>query len=185
MSRRNEAMFGPGQEALDDPDTTPSESEAPYLPGVERAPDCPSFASFFRARYDDDFKDVVSRATHFHCRCPTCHEFESRLLTDWAQRSSRDALKEQIKAHRAEAVAWRKLEQSLQAQARYNDMDMVLLSYDDTVALGLPRLTNRSPKGVPISRLLLTPMGLTDHGEGKNFYIYSLRNRHPKGANRL
>ena len=119
MSRRNEAMFGPGQEALDDPDTTPSESEAPYLP--ERAPDCPSFASFFRARYDDDFKDVVSRATHFHCRCPTCHDFESRLLTDWAQRSSRDALKEQIKAHRAEAVAWRKL----QAQAR---------SYDDTVA---------------------------------------------------
>jgi len=59
-----------------------------------------------------------------------------------------------------------------------------VLSYDDTVALGLPRLTNRS-KSVLYDRLLFVPTGMTNHSSGEHFYMYMLKDKYPKGADRL
>ena len=51
--------------------------------------------------------------------------------------------------------------------------------------MGLPRLTNRPPKGVPEKRLAFVPQSLTNHSTGENFYIYMLKKKFKKMANRL
>ena len=60
-----------------------------------------------------------------------------------------------------------------------------MLSYDDTVALGLPRISNRIYKGIPQHRLFFVPLGVTNHGANANYYVYMMAKKFKKGANRL
>jgi hypothetical protein len=47
---------------------------------LQREKGFPSFATFMRARYSDEFADVVKRAKHFHCRCPTHAALQTKLM---------------------------------------------------------------------------------------------------------
>jgi hypothetical protein len=89
------------------------------------------------------------------------------------------------KMHRTEYRNWRELEKTYQALGRHRPGSTLVLSFDDTVALGLPRLTNRPVKGVPSDRLKFVPSGLVDHSSGEHFYVYMLKDKYPKGADRL
>jgi hypothetical protein len=40
----------------------------------------PSFATFMRARYSEEFADVKKREKHFHCRCPTHAALQTKLM---------------------------------------------------------------------------------------------------------
>jgi hypothetical protein len=62
---------------------------------------------------------------------------------------------------------------------------VVLLSYDDTSSFGLPRFTKRSIKNMTNAHVNVIPFNLTNHGVAENVYIYTVKKRFPKGANRL
>jgi len=142
----------------------------------------PAYSTFCRARWDPAFKDVCARAKHFHCRCETCYKLQEEGLKKWASQINRAEFKLQ---HRAEVTNWRRLERHYQFTARQHPDEMLVLSYDGTVSLGLPRLTNRMPKGVPVSRLNVVPLGLTNHSAMTNYSISMLKHQYAKGANRL
>jgi len=61
----------------------------------------------------------------------------------------------------------------------------MVLSFDDTGALGLPRFTNRQPKGLTHNRVKVVPFNITNHSTGENTYIYMVKERYKKGGNRL
>ena len=55
----------------------------------------------------------------------------------------------------------------------------------DTSAMGFPRMTNRPVRNYPKDRVYLTPFNLTNHATGENIYIYNLKGKWQKGADRL
>jgi hypothetical protein len=69
--------------------------------------------------------------------------------------------------------------------ARHNEAEELVLCYDDTEALGLPKCTKGRPhKNLTTSRLQLVPFLISDLSREKDFYIYTAKGRFRKGANR-
>ena len=60
-----------------------------------------------------------------------------------------------------------------------------MLSYDDTSALGFPRMTQRAIKSMPNDRVFMTPFNLTNHGTGENIYVFDFKNKWKHGGDRL
>lgn len=97
----------------------------------------------------------------------------------------RELFNEQLKAHHFEVKHWRRLETMLQLQAQTHPEEVIVLSYDDTSAMGFPRMTNRPIKSMPNDRVYMTPFNLTNHGTGENIYIYDFKHKWRHGADRL
>ena len=70
-------------------------------------------------------------------------------------------------------------------KAAHSPGEVVVLSYDDTSAFGLPRFSNRPIKSMTSERVNVVPFNLTNHGVNENFYFYTLKGQYKKGANRL
>ena len=94
-----------------------------------------------RGRYAPEFRDVKKRAKHYHCRCPTHAELQSKIFKAANNPVERKQWTDKLQAHHFEVRHWRKLETSLQLRAKSNPEEVVVLSYDDTSALGFPRMT--------------------------------------------
>ena len=77
------------------------------------------------------------------------------------------------------------MESTLHHQARNSPYRFVLLSYDDTEDLQLPRFTNRPVKYLPNAKINFCPFGISNHGAYENNYIYTMSHCVSKGANRL
>jgi hypothetical protein len=60
-----------------------------------------------------------------------------------------------------------------------------VLSYDDTKFMSFPRLTNRPIKAQGHAGFRVVPWLLTNHGTGKQDYVYMPKGKWKKGANRL
>jgi hypothetical protein len=104
----------------------------------------PSFSTFLNARYDPSFKDVTKRPRHYHALCKKCDSLRSRRLKGFVNDVHRQVWERLFTEHENEALNWRKLEGARETQARSgNGKNQVLLQYDDTGSLGLPKLTNR------------------------------------------
>ena len=138
-----------------------------------------------RARFDPDFKDVSRRPKHHHVRCETCAINQLELLEGWTHRRDTSETKAKIDLHAAEVRSWRDTEAFWQSKAIYSPSEVVVLSYDDTSALGMPRFTNRDIKNVTTVRVQVIPFSLTNHGTSESFYFYTLKGQFKKGANRL
>jgi len=87
--------------------------------------------------------------------------------------------------HQNEKRGWRDHETGIVLGSRHNPRDEQAFWYDDTLSLGFPRLTKRTLKNLTTSRFHLIPALFADLARGKDFYIYTAKNRFAKGANRL
>ena len=145
----------------------------------------PSFATFLRARHDIQFANVKSREKHFHCRCHTCERIQNLLHRALMNQTDRAVYEKERKAHYFEVKHWRRLEVEYHAKARSTPDQVTVLSYDDTGAMGFPRMTNRPVKSIPTDRVNFVPWNLTNHGTKENIYVYDLKNKWYHGGNRL
>ena len=146
----------------------------------------PSFECFRKARQHPDFKDVKHRPKHYHARCRDCDELSAIRLRGFVNDEQKLAFDIAFKAHQAEARSWHEHEESVKAESRRNGgRNSVVIGYDDTSALELPKFTNRDVKNLSKSRLQVIPFNLTNYTSGETAYVYTLKGRYPKGANRL
>ena len=149
------------------------------------ADDMPSFSTWKKVRWHDDFKDVKRRPKHFHCRCRTCAALTTRLLEAFEDGDKLARYKRDLRMHDESVKAWRRLEASLKAEAQSPDSDLILLQFDDTNSLGLPNLTHRPEKNLTKTRFHCIPWLLVDHSSRRQDYVYTPKGRFDKGANRL
>ena len=155
------------------------------LKELQRDVNFPSFSTFMRARYDDEFNDVKKREKHFHFRCTQCAD-----LTTLVRLAARDPLQKieyekMLKAHHFEVKSWRALEAQKKLHAKSRPDDEIVLSYDDTSAMGFPRTTNRPLKTLPKDRCWMVPFNITNHGTSENAYFYDFQGKWGKGSDRL
>ena len=145
----------------------------------------PSFATFVRALHDPAFVDVQKREKHFHCRCPTCSELQTRLRQRSRSFEDRAVYESLFKRHHFEIKHWRALEHEMHTAAKLCPEKVTVLSYDDTGAFGFPRMTNRPIKNITNYRVFMVPFNLTNHGTGENVYYYNTRDKWSKGGDRI
>lgn len=145
----------------------------------------PKISTFKKARHHPDFKDVKRRARHYHAMCQTCSALRTRRLKGFANDSHEQKWQILFDAHEAEKIGWRRLEKSREAEVTRPNSDSILLAYDDTSSLGLPQCSNRGLKNLPKSRFHVIPFNICNYASGESAYVYTVKNRYKKGANRL
>ena len=150
----------------------------------------PGRSTWEKARWHPDFKDVMRRAKHFHSRCATCQTLQALQQAAFLNPASMAYYQQQRRLHEEAIYGWRLLEEVYDARARQKPGEFILLSYDDTQAMGLPRMTNRDMKNFPNYRHEVVPWLITNHGLPEHIgprreYVYTVKNRWGKGANRL
>ena len=177
----------------------------------------PGFSTFYMARKHKDFSDVADRPRHYHCKCKTCDELNTIRLRGFVDDSHKAAYEVAFKAHEADARGWHEHEEKCKSVSRRQPHESMVIGYDDTSELGLPKMTNRDPKNLTKTRLNFIPFNITNYTTGKFFpfqylslppynckhirifnslslniyyigetaYVYTLKNRYKKGANRL
>jgi len=87
--------------------------------------------------------------------------------------------------HEREKLGWRQIEKAREAEVLNPVSSTVLLAYDDTNSLGLPRLSNRDIKNAPKSKFHVIPFNICNYASGENAYVYTVKGRYTKGGNRL
>jgi hypothetical protein len=148
-------------------------------------PWAPSETTFVRARWDEAFKDVSQRARHYHAQCRKCNGLKVRRLKGFLNDDHKASWQIENDLHEMVKLGWRKLEASREAEVLNPNSNTVLLSYDDTNALGLPRLSNRDIKNGPKSKFKVIPFNICNYASGENAYVYTVSGRYLKGGNRL
>lgn len=148
-------------------------------------PVVPSFSTFYRARYHKKFKDVQTRPRHYHAICQDCENLMTRRLKGFADSSQSAAWEALFEAHELNYLGWRDHEYCMLAWARAGPKKVLFLSYDDTSALGLPKLGNRDPKNLGKSRFDVIPFNITNNTTNESTYVYTVKAGWEKGANRL
>jgi hypothetical protein len=145
----------------------------------------PSFSTFKAARHHPEFKDVQKRARHYHCMCRVCDALSCQRLKGFANEAHQATWDLQFASHESDKLLWRKLEGAREAQVKANPSQYVILQYDDTSTAGFPILSNRDIKNVTVSRFHVIPFNICNYASGESAYIYTVKNRYPKGGNRL
>ena len=151
------------------------------LPNSEK----PGYSTWQQARYAPQFKDVRRRAKHFHCRCTVCATLTKQAMTAFADQRSLAFWQRERRLHNDSIRAWRQLEDHLNGLSLQTPEDVCVLSYDDTKFMSFPRLTNRPIKAQGHAGFRVVPWLLTNHGTGKQDYVYMPKGKWKKGANRL
>lgn len=145
----------------------------------------PCFSLFCSTRHNKWFNLVKNRPTHRHQLCNRCFRLGQLCQIGWRNGVNIEMYQEESALHLQEVRSWRDLEVSLHAQAKQYKGQMIVLSYDDTSALQLPRFGNRAPKGLPEGTVDFVPFNITNHGLQENHYFYTLKHKIPKGGNRI
>ena len=145
----------------------------------------PSFSYFKKARWHADFQKVSRRAKHYHCLCKTCDSLQTRRLRGFSNKDQEAQWRQIFDAHEAEKLGWRRLEQTRENNAKANPAETLLVQYDDTIYLPIPKLSNRDIKNVTSNRLRLTPFNICNYSTGESAYVYSVKNRYKKNGNHL
>lgn len=146
----------------------------------------PSFKTWSRERWHDDFKDVQRREKHFHCKCSTCDDIQARRGLAFIGRCGDSArLDADERRHALSVREWTLMELSLQSESQQNPEKLALFSHDDTGAAGLPRFGNRDPKGLTKTRFWVVPWLVHDFGGHRLDYVFHPKTSLKKGANRM
>ena len=154
-----------------------AEDELQWLPGL---------STFKAARKNPVFNDVKKRPKHYHARCADCSELNNIRLRGFVNDAHRAEWEVTFKAHEAEARHWHNHEEARKNASRAsNGRKSIVIGYDDTSCLELPKLTNRDVKNLTQSRLQIIPFNISNYTSGESAYVYTLKGRYPKGANRL
>lgn len=103
----------------------------------------------------------------------------------WRNGVNIDLFKKEVSLHLQEVRRWRELEGSLHSDAVQYKASLIVLSYDDTSALELPRFGNREPKGLKSGCVAYVPWNISNHGARENHYFYMLKQKLSKGGNRI
>src|SRR5690349_13098319 len=101
-----------------------------------------------RARYDPEFNDVKKREKHFYCRCPTCAKLCTLIGRASDNKAERQKYDQLLKEHHYEVKKWRAFEAGLHMASRHSPEKLTVLGFDDTSAIGFPRMTNRPIKSM-------------------------------------
>jgi hypothetical protein len=150
-------------------------------PNEERA----SLTTLIRARHDDDFKDVKDRPKHYHARCGECSILMAKRLSAFKNQEEAEQYNKEFIDHENEKLGWRAFEKMTQLQAKHSPYEYSVYWFDDTEFMGLPRLTLRPPKALTQTRFAIVPSLLNDLGRSREYYVYTVKKRFKKGANRL
>ena len=146
----------------------------------------PSFSLFCKCRHNDWFKTVKNRPKHHHAKCKTCFKLQTMCQIGWKNGVSIEGFRQELKLHNDETRSWRDLENKLHHDALHYKQSMMVISYDDTAALLLPKFTNRTPKGLRKGAgLAFVPWNISNHGLPENHYFYTVKHLIPKGSNRI
>ena len=150
---------------------------------LQRESGFPSYTSLYNARWNPEFSDVKHREKHFHVRrnlhtCLTTVLFNVR--SDIKKRVEYERL---LKEHSIEIKKWRTYETHLFNHSKSSPEKLIVLSYDDTNAMGFPRTTGIH--NLPTDKVLMTPFNLTNHGTGENIYMYNFTHKWKKGQDRI
>lgn len=145
----------------------------------------PSFTVFCKCRHHLWFDDVKKRPHHNQARCRVCSSLQMSCQIGWRNGVSIEHEQQELKLHNDETRRWRTLENQLHFEAKHYRTSMIVLSYDDTSALVLPKLSRRAPKGGPKGGVGFVPWNITNHGAFENHYFYTLKHVIPKGSNRI
>jgi hypothetical protein len=156
-----------------------------YLKSKKYSDGFPGYTTFCNTRWHDNFKDVKKRPKHLHCRCATCAELQADLIRACQTGQNRDIYEKKAHEHYAEVRRWRTFEETVYASSVHNLGSEIVLSYDDTQAVGLPRFTNRDIKNLTNIKMRVIPFNLQNHGLHENYYFYTVYNMYSKGGNRL
>lgn len=144
----------------------------------------PSFSLFCESRHHKWFDKVKEKPTHYHARCTRCTELQESCRDGWRNGVDVEVFQKELSLHKEEVRKWRELETNLQNKARH-DPNFVVLSYDDTSALQLPKFTKRGLKNMPFVTLDYVPWNVINHGTGENAYFYTFKEDVSKGGNRI
>lgn len=142
----------------------------------------PSFSVFCKCRHHSWFDKVKNRPHHTQARCPDCDSLQMSCRIAWRNGLPIEKYKEALKLHNDETR--RTFENRIHFDAKQYRGRMIVLSYDDTSALFLPRLSRRAPKG-PKGGVGFVPWNIENHGAFENHYFYTLKHVIPKGSNRI
>ena len=145
----------------------------------------PSYTTFQKARNHKKFKDVKRRPQHYHARCKTCAKLEKQRLRGFKTGHHENEFLLALDLHQAEIRAWRDHEDYIKSSVSRAPHAKQLFLYDDTSCLKLPHFTNRDLKNLTQSRVNVIPFYFGDYGSNDAAYIYTVKNRFKKGANRL
>jgi hypothetical protein len=145
----------------------------------------PCLGWLLTARHDEEFDDVKNRPKHHHCRCQECANLQARRLKAFNSTYEQEQYELEWQDHQNEKRNWRDFEAGKIMSARHNARRELVFWYDDTEALGIPKFTKRPPKNLTTSRLQLIPFLIADLARGRDFYLYTVKGRFRKGANRL
>jgi hypothetical protein len=126
----------------------------------------PSLSTLKRARMHIDFKDVKERPKHYHAKCGDCDELNTIRLRGFVDSVHKQDYEILFLAHQAEARGWHEHEEGRKAASRANPRDMMVIGYDDTSDLMLPKCTNRDIKNLTKSRLHVIPFNITNYTSG-------------------
>ena len=132
------------------------------------------------------FKDVKKRAKHRHCRCVTCAELKTERLKAFTSGAAIDDWMLRYSQHQEEVRQWHIFEEYLKSLAVSSPENNVVLCYDDTQAIGLPRCTNRPLKNFGHERFNVVPWCMINYSDSSSKdYIYTPKWTAEKGSNRL
>jgi hypothetical protein len=145
----------------------------------------PGFSTFKNARHHPEFKDVQKRPRHYHCLCKVCDALSCQRLKGFLNTAHQAAWDISFASHETDKLLWRKLEGARVDQVKGDPRNFVLIQYDDTSSLGVPKLSNRDIKNLTVSRFHVIPFNICNYASGESAYIYTIKNRYPKGGNRL
>jgi hypothetical protein len=142
----------------------------------DNLPWCPSETTLIRARWDEDFK-VTPRAKHYHAQCQTCNALKIRRIKGFMNDDHEQLWKIENELHEKEKLGWRKLEKAREAEVLAPNSDSLLLAYDDTNSLGLPKMSNRDIKNGPKSKFHVIPFNICNYASGDSAYVYTVKGR--------
>ena len=158
----------------------------PWMEKIYRTRDeLPCLGYFMLARHDSQFSDVKDRAKHYHARCQDCANLQSRRLEAFNSAYEQEQYQAEWQDHQTEKRGWREFEAAQVLDGKHNPQVHNVFWFDDTESLGLPKFTKRTMKNIPTSRFHMIPFLIADLARGRDYYMYTSKNRFKKGANRL
>ena len=146
----------------------------------------PSSSTFIAARFDDEFANVTRRKKHRHCRCDDCHALKEQALKGFVKGSATLVEFELRKRnHKTAIAAWRACEEYWNHRAQSAPAEVNVINCDDTIVCDFPHFTLRPFKsGASLQGVGFVPWLVDDVSRGRRTYVYSLKGRWSKGANR-
>ena len=129
---------------------------------------------------------MKKKAKHRHCRCVTCSNLKTERLGAYANGAAIDDWEQRFNLHEEEVRQWHTFEEYLKSLGVSNPDNNVVLCYDDTQSIGVPRCTNRPLKNFGHERFNVVPWCVINYSDSlSKDYIYSPKWTATKGSNRL